>query len=48
MYLRRGGPGDSDRARPFLLAASQQFRTLGMPGWLKRSEESAATAGILS
>jgi class 3 adenylate cyclase len=42
MYLRRGEPGDNERARPFLLAASQQFRTLGMRGWLKRAERSSA------
>ena len=46
MYLRRGSSGDDSRAFPLLTAASEQFRALGMPGWLKRSEESAATAGI--
>jgi hypothetical protein len=46
MYLRRGSSGDKSRAFPLLTLASQQFRTLGMPGWLKRNEETAATAGI--
>jgi tetratricopeptide (TPR) repeat protein len=38
MYARRGAPGDAERARPLLDAALQQFRTLGMPGWMRRAE----------
>jgi tetratricopeptide (TPR) repeat protein len=38
MYARRGAPGDPERARPLLDAALQQFRTLGMPGWIRRAE----------
>jgi len=38
MYARRGAPGDSERARPLLDAALRQFRTLGMPGWIRRAE----------
>jgi hypothetical protein len=38
MYLRRGGPGDLDRARPLLDVAMQQFSTIGMTGWLKRAQ----------
>jgi hypothetical protein len=38
MYARRGAPGDPERARPLLDAALRQFRTLGMPGWIRRAE----------
>src|SRR5262249_17510094 len=38
MYARRGAPGDAERARPLLDAALRQFRTLGMPGWIRRAE----------
>jgi tetratricopeptide (TPR) repeat protein len=38
MYARRGAPGDSERARPLVDAALRQFRTLGMPGWIRRAE----------
>ena len=38
MYLRRGAPGDAERARPFLEASLQQFTALGMTGWIKRAE----------
>ncbi|MGO9602048.1 MAG: ATP-binding protein [Candidatus Binataceae bacterium] len=41
MYQRRGAPGDYERARPFLHIASQQFRALGMTGWLNRAEQNA-------
>jgi class 3 adenylate cyclase len=41
MYQRRDAPGDTDRALPLLAAASQQFETLGMIGWLKRAEQCA-------
>jgi tetratricopeptide (TPR) repeat protein len=38
MYARRGAAGDAERAQPLLDAALQQFRTLGMPGWIRRAE----------
>jgi class 3 adenylate cyclase/tetratricopeptide (TPR) repeat protein len=38
MYARRGAPGDPERAGPLLDAALRQFRTLGMPGWIRRAE----------
>jgi hypothetical protein len=38
MYARRGAPGDPERTRPLLDAALRQFRTLGMPGWIRRAE----------
>jgi hypothetical protein len=38
MYARRGGSGDAARALPLLEAALEQFRTLGMPGWIRRTE----------
>src|SRR5262249_17285878 len=38
MYARRGAPGDPERAQPLLDAALTQFRTLGMPGWIRRAE----------
>ena len=38
MYARRGAPGDAERARPLLDAALRQFRSLGMPGWIRRAE----------
>jgi len=41
MYLRRGADGDSDRARPLLAAAAEQFSKLGMSGWIRRAEAAA-------
>jgi class 3 adenylate cyclase/tetratricopeptide (TPR) repeat protein len=38
MYARRGAAGDRERARPLVTAALRQFRTLGMPGWIRRAE----------
>ncbi|HKA31298.1 MAG TPA: AAA family ATPase [Candidatus Binatia bacterium] len=38
MYARRGEPGDAERARPLLDAALARFRSLGMPGWIRRAE----------
>jgi len=38
MYVRRGAPGDRERASPLLDAAQQQFRALGMTGWIRRAE----------
>lgn len=37
-YLRRGTAGDESQAQRLLDAALQQFRTLGMPGWIRRAE----------
>jgi class 3 adenylate cyclase len=37
MFLRRGEPGDADRARRLLDAATLQFRQIGMPGWELRA-----------
>jgi len=39
MYLRRGQPGDLERARPLLDAARRQFEDMGMTGWIRRAEE---------
>lgn len=41
MYLRRDGPGDNEGARPRLDAARRQFETLGMTGWVRRTDELA-------
>jgi ATP/maltotriose-dependent transcriptional regulator MalT len=41
-YLRRGTAGDESQAQRLLDAALQQFRTLGMPGWIRRAEDSRA------
>jgi hypothetical protein len=38
MYARRNVAGDRERARPLADAALVQFRTLGMPGWIRRAE----------
>lgn len=38
MYLRRGVEGDAERARPLFDAAVTQFKSIGMTGWLRRSE----------
>ena len=38
MYARRDAPGDRERALPLLDAALRQFRSLGMPGWIRRAE----------
>jgi len=39
MYVRRGAAGDGKRAAPLLDAALDQFRAIGMTGWIKRAEE---------
>jgi class 3 adenylate cyclase/tetratricopeptide (TPR) repeat protein len=39
MYVRRGNPGDSRRAKPLLDAAHLEFETIGMIGWVRRTEE---------
>ena len=41
MYLRRAAAGDHELARPLLAAAREQFRSLGMTGWLQRAEQLA-------
>jgi len=41
MYERRGAAGDRERAAPLLAAALEQFRAIGMTGWIKRAEEFA-------
>jgi hypothetical protein len=38
MYARRGAAGDAERAQRLVDAALRQFRTLGMPGWIRRAE----------
>src|SRR5262249_12831247 len=38
MYVRRGDPGDVERAAPLLDAALAQFRGIGMPGWIRCAE----------
>ena len=38
MYARRDAAGDRERAQPLVDAALAQFRTLGMPGWIRRAE----------
>jgi tetratricopeptide (TPR) repeat protein len=39
MYVRRGQPGDLERAGPPLDAARRQFEEIGMTGWIRRAEE---------
>ena len=43
MYLRRAEAGDGEMARPLLIRAIDQFRTIGMTGWIRRAEESTAS-----
>ena len=43
MYFWRAAPGDEERAKPLLDAALQQFRTLGMKGWLRLAEVTDAS-----
>jgi len=45
MYLRRGAPGDKERATPLLAAALQQFHALGMTGWIRRAERLRSSEG---
>ena len=45
MYLRRGIPGDRERAAPLLDAALQQFHALGMTGWIRRAERLRLSEG---
>jgi class 3 adenylate cyclase/tetratricopeptide (TPR) repeat protein len=39
MYVRRGEPGDLERARPLLDVARRQFDEMGMTGWIRRADE---------
>jgi hypothetical protein len=39
MYLRRDRSGDRNRAAPLLDAAQEQFRAIGMTGWIRRADE---------
>ncbi len=39
MYIRRGEPGDRERAARLLKAALSQFREIAMTGWITRAEE---------
>jgi hypothetical protein len=39
MYIRRGKIDDRERARPLLATAIEQFRDIGMTGWLRRAEK---------
>jgi tetratricopeptide (TPR) repeat protein len=42
MYQRRGAP---ERARPLFETALEQFRTIDMPGWIRRAERLLTTSG---
>ena len=39
MYVRRGASGDPQRAAPLLDLAEEQFRAIGMTGWIRRAEQ---------
>ncbi|MCI0890271.1 MAG: AAA family ATPase, partial [Chloroflexi bacterium] len=41
MWLRRAGESDMAQAKPLLEAALEQFRALGMTGWVKLAERAA-------
>ena len=41
MWIRRGAPQDEARARRLLDAALEEFRAIGMTGWLRRAEQLA-------
>jgi hypothetical protein len=45
MYARRGAAGDAERAQSLVDAALAQFRTLGMPGWIRRAEALLKSCG---
>ena len=38
MYVRQGDPGTRDQARSLLEIARDQFRAIGMTGWLRRAD----------
>jgi tetratricopeptide (TPR) repeat protein len=46
MYVRRASSGDLDRAKPLFESARDQFRTIGMNGWLLRADEAVAQASL--
>jgi tetratricopeptide (TPR) repeat protein len=46
MYQRRNASGDAERARPLFAKALEQFRTIEMPGWIQRAEQSLGPASI--
>jgi tetratricopeptide (TPR) repeat protein len=43
MYMRRGAPGDRERAIRLIEVATERFRALGMDGWIPRAEDLAST-----
>ncbi len=45
MYLRRGAAGEIACARPFLDLALEQFRKIGMTGWIRRAAAAMTTGG---
>jgi class 3 adenylate cyclase/tetratricopeptide (TPR) repeat protein len=46
MYIRRGAEGDAQRARPWLESALNQFRAIGMTGWIERAGEAISQTGL--
>src|SRR5262249_26943745 len=46
--VRRGPHGDRDRAQALLDVACEQFRAIGMPGWIERAEALRASCGEAS
>jgi hypothetical protein len=44
MLARRGGRGDTERARELLTAAAGTYRDLGMEAWAQRAETEMRTA----
>ncbi len=46
MYLRRGAPGDRQRATTLLHAAIEQCRALGLTGWARLAEEMLASLNV--
>ncbi len=47
MYLRRGDAGDLARARPLLDVALNQFREIGMTGWIRRAQAAMSGGGVI-
>ena len=43
MYYRRGDSGDDDKAATFLECAANQFKQIGMTGWLRKAQQLQAT-----
>jgi hypothetical protein len=44
-FVRRGGPGDPERAPSLLGAPLGQFQSIGMTGWVRRAEELGRQVG---